>query len=74
MSWIGTSEGRARKSVCCVGVKVRVFVMYCGNVLHIEPEFAGIPWSKILNSSNKALFVLGSELSEEHFESFTGSS
>ena len=30
--YIGTGEGWVTKSVCCLKVNVRVFVMYCGNV------------------------------------------
>ena len=32
-SWVGTG---ARKSVCCVGASVRVLVIHCGIVQHIE--------------------------------------
>ena len=35
-NWVGTGEGMARKSVCCVGMSVRVFIMYCGNFQHIS--------------------------------------
>ena len=35
-SWVGIGEGRARKSVCCVGKSVRVLVIHCGIVQHIE--------------------------------------
>ena len=35
-SWVGTGEGRARKSVHCVGMSVRVLVIHCGIIQHIE--------------------------------------
>ena len=33
---VGIREGRARKSVCCVGMSVRVLVIHCGIVQHIQ--------------------------------------
>ena len=35
-SWVGTGEGRARKSACCAGMSGRVLVIHCGIVQHIE--------------------------------------
>ena len=29
-------EGRVRKSVCCVGMSVKVLVIHCGIVQHIQ--------------------------------------
>ena len=31
-SWVGIGEGRVRKSVCCVGMSVKVLVIHCGIV------------------------------------------
>ena len=38
-SWVGIGEGRARKSVCCAGMSVRVLVMHCVIVQHIRAQF-----------------------------------
>ena len=39
-SWIGLGEGRVKKSVCCVGMSVRVLVIHCGIVQHyIRAQF-----------------------------------
>ena len=35
-SWVGIGEGRVRKSVCCVGMSVKVLVIHCGIVQHIQ--------------------------------------
>ena len=32
----GIGEGRVRKSVCCVGMSVKVLVIHCGIVQHIQ--------------------------------------
>ena len=73
-SCVGTGEGRARKSVCCVGMSVREC---CGNVQHIELTFCRICRNALeivflhfetMNRSDKASFVFRSELWEEHSE------
>ena len=33
---LGIGEGRVRKSVCCVGMSVKVLVIHCGIVQHIQ--------------------------------------
>ena len=49
-SWIGTGEGRLRKSVLCWGECERVFVVYCGNVQHtvvLKLNFCRICWNAL---------------------------
>ena len=61
----------------CVG-NVRVLVMYCGNVQHIvvlKLTFCKICGNALeihFEGSDKATFVLGNELWEEHYESLLG--
>ena len=69
---------RGGRGVCCMGMNVRVFVMYCENVQHIVllelqnlQVCLGDSFShfEAMNSSDKASFILGSELGQEHFQS-----
>ena len=73
-------EGRARKSVCCVGMSVRVLVIHCGIVQYIKvrAQFLlklkasqGVRYARFeaMSSLDKCSFVLENELWEEHFES-----
>ena len=57
--WVGTVKGRARKSVCCLGISVRVLVIHmyihCGIV-------AGKAWRYMFGSYEyNSLVVLGTE-------------
>ena len=69
---------RGRESVCCAGMSVRVLVIHCGIVQHIELNFflklqASLGGSyarfETMSSLDKSSFILGNELWEEHFES-----
>ena len=61
-----------------MGMNVRVFVIYCGNVQHniveLELTFCRICGNVLeivfeaMNSSDKASFILGRKLREEYFE------
>ena len=76
-SWVGTGEGRTRKSVCCVRMSVGVLVLHCGivqySVLELNLLQASLGGSyacfEAMQSLDKSSFVLGNELWEEHFES-----
>ena len=67
---------RGRESVCCVGMSVKVLVIHCGIVQHIQfllklKASLGGSYARFeaMSSLDKSSFVLGNELWEEHFES-----
>ena len=72
---------RGRKSVCCVGMSVKVLVIHCGDcsaytsiraqfLLKLKASLGGsYARFEAMSSLDKSSFVLGNELWEEHFES-----
>ena len=79
-SWVGIGEGRVRKSVCCVGMSVRVLVIYtlwdCSayNIICIRAQFlpklkASLGGSYARFEAMSSLDKSSNELWEEHFES-----
>ena len=68
-SWVGIGEGRVRKSVCYVGMSVKVLVIHCGIVQHNYRSIRQA-WEVVyarfeaMSSLDKSSFVLGNELWE----------
>ena len=71
-SWVGTGDGRARKSVLCGDEceSVSHTLWDCSAYRSIRAQFllklqAG--WEVVISSLDKSSFILGNELWEEHF-------
>ena len=73
-SWVGTGEGKARKSVLCGNECKRVsHTLWDCRSIRAPKLQAGLGGSyarfEAMRSLDKSSFVLGNELWEEHFES-----
>ena len=78
-SWVDIEEGKGERSTYYVMMNGRVLVMFCGNVYNtLRNDFLcklqellgdGFEHFESLDSFEKASFVLGSELWEDHFSS-----